>query len=197
MIALLLSGGIDSIALAHWQRPDLVITIDYGQRPAPAEIAAAGQVASDLDIRHVVICVDCSSIGSGDMIGSQPMSIAPASEWWPFRNQLLVTVAGSQALAYGVTELQTGSVASDSLHADGRAEFYRKLDELMSMQEGGIRVSAPAISMSTVQLVKISAVPRALLSWAHSCHYSEFACGACRGCVKHYGVMEELYGVAY
>ena len=36
MRALLLSGGMDSIALAFWKRPEIAITIDYGQRAAEA-----------------------------------------------------------------------------------------------------------------------------------------------------------------
>lgn len=43
--ALLLSGGMDSVSIAWWLRPDVALTIDYGQKPAEAEIDAAGQVA--------------------------------------------------------------------------------------------------------------------------------------------------------
>ncbi len=35
--AILLSGGMDSIALAYWKRPELAITINYGQKPFLAE----------------------------------------------------------------------------------------------------------------------------------------------------------------
>ena len=38
-----LSGGMDSICLAWWKRPESAITIDYGQLAASAEIAAAAQ----------------------------------------------------------------------------------------------------------------------------------------------------------
>jgi len=38
MKAILLSGGLDSIALAYWLRPQIAVTIDYGQRPARAVI---------------------------------------------------------------------------------------------------------------------------------------------------------------
>jgi 7-cyano-7-deazaguanine synthase len=31
-----------------------------------------------------------------------------------------------------------------------------------------------------------------VLAWAHSCHISDFACGQCRGCVKHYKTWEAL-----
>ena len=92
MRALLLSGGMDSIALAFWKRPEIAITIDYGQRAAEAEVTAARQVARELGIQHEVIAIDCTAIGSGDMAGSIALEIAPVPEWWPFRNQLLVTL---------------------------------------------------------------------------------------------------------
>lgn len=41
MRALLLSGGLDSTAIAAWQRPDVCVTVDYGQRPARGELAAS------------------------------------------------------------------------------------------------------------------------------------------------------------
>lgn len=149
MKAVLLSGGMDSIALSHWKRPEIAITIDYGQAAAAAELAASAQVAFELGMNHHVMRIDCSSLGSGDMAGTAPLEVAPASEWWPFRNQLLVTLAGMRAVAIGVTELLVGSVLSDGNHADGRSTFYAAIDELMRNQEGGMRVSAPAIGMST------------------------------------------------
>jgi 7-cyano-7-deazaguanine synthase len=195
--AALLSGGLDSIALTYWQRPDVTITADYGQKAAATEIAVAAEVSRRLDAQHLVVRVDCAQLGSGDMAHSQPLRMAPVPEWWPFRNQLLLTLAGMRAIGLGVTELLVGSVLSDGSHADGRDTFYERADALMSMQEGGMRVFAPAIGMTTVELVRTSGVPRELLAWAHSCHTGALACGACRGCHKHYGVMHELYDDAY
>lgn len=197
MRAVLLSGGMDSIALAHWKRPEIAITIDYGQKAAATELAAAAEVARRLAIRHETLRVDCSSLGSGDMAGGAPLAVAPVTEWWPFRNQMLLTLAGMKAVAIGVVELMVGSVASDGSHADGRAEFYAAADRLMSLQEGGIRVTAPAIGMTTADLIRTSGVSRETLGWAHSCHTGPLACGDCRGCHKHFQVTEELYGDAY
>lgn len=197
MRAVLLSGGMDSIALAHWKRPEVAITIDYGQKAAVTELAAAAEVARGLAMRHETIRVDCSSLGSGDMAGGPPLAAAPVTEWWPFRNQMLLTLAGMRAVAIGIVELMVGSVASDGSHADGRDEFYAAADRLMSLQEGGIRVTAPAIGMTTADLIRTSGVSRETLGWAHSCHTGPLACGNCRGCHKHFQVTEELYGDAY
>lgn len=197
MRALLLSGGMDSIALAHWKHPEVAITIDYGQKAAATELAVATEVARSLEMRHEIIRVDCSSLGSGDMAGGEPLADAPVPEWWPFRNQMLLTLAGMRAVAIGVNELMVGSVASDGTHADGREEFYAAADCLMSMQEGAIRVAAPALGMTTVELIRRSGIPRAMLAWAHSCHISPLACGDCRGCHKHFQVTEQLFDDAY
>jgi len=190
--AILLSGGIDSTAIAYWIRPKFAITIDYGQASAKGEIRAATKVASRLRIRHEIISVDCSALGAGDLALAPQAKDAPAPEWWPFRNQLLVTLAAMRAYALGCSELIVGSLKSDSFHLDGTKAFYRKLDAVLSMQEGNIRISVPAISFTAMQLIKTSRVPISLLGWTHSCHKAEYACGQCRGCNKHLQVMEEL-----
>ena len=91
--AILLSGGMDSIALAYWMNPEVAITLDYGQRAAEAEITAASQVANILGMEHHVLRIDCSSLGSGDLVGTTPIGNAPVSEWWPYRCSSLRMVA--------------------------------------------------------------------------------------------------------
>jgi len=195
--ALLLSGGMDSIALAWWQRPAVAITVDYGQRAAATELAASARVCAELGIAHEIVRADCSALGSGDMAEGAALNVAPVTEWWPYRNQLLVTLGAMRGIALGVSELMLGSVASDGSHADGRPEFYAAIDALLVAQEGAMRVSAPALHLSTAALVREARIPRELLAWAHSCHVGNLACGGCRGCIKHYQVTGELYGDAY
>lgn len=183
--AILLSGGMDSIALAYWLRPEVAITLDYGQRAAEAEIAAATRVARILGMEHYVLRIDCSSLGSGDLVGSEPISDAPITEWWPYRNQMLVTLALMKAIQLGVGELMVGSVKTDAQHLDGTPEFYEQLSKLVSMQEGEIKVTAPAIGLTTVELVRKAGIPDRILMYAHSCHTSNFPCGRCHGCNKY------------
>lgn len=189
---LLLSGGIDSIALAYWKRPQLAYTINYGQESYEGELRASRAVADILSIEHHTVSVDCRDLGSGDLAGRAPCSIAPVTEWWPFRNQLLVTLAAMKAVQDDVGVLLVGSVRTDSSHLDGTAEFYEKLNDLVLFQEGRIVVEAPAIGMTSIELVKRSAISGSILGWAHSCHTAGFACGLCRGCNKHREVMVAL-----
>lgn len=190
--ALLLSGGIDSIALAFWWQPAIAITVDYGQRPAHAEIDAAAAACEALGLEHAVLRVDCSGLGSGDMAGTAALPIAPVSEWWPFRNQLLVTLASTECVRRGVPGLVMGTVRTDRAHADGTPAFIAMMSSLLEMQEGELTLQAPAIELTSAELVRRSEIPLEVLAWAHSCHASDYACGRCRGCAKHFATMEEL-----
>jgi 7-cyano-7-deazaguanine synthase len=189
---LLLSGGMDSLSVAWWKRPTSAITIDYGQLAASAEIEASVRICEELEIAHYVLTVDCRALGSGDMAGRAPDAFAPESDWWPYRNQLLLTLAAMNAVSRGVSCLLIGAVRSDSTHRDGTEEFVRAISRTLQIQEGGITVEAPAIGMTTVQLVRAASVPLPFLAWAHSCHRSHVACGACRGCNKYFEVLREL-----
>lgn len=189
---LLLSGGMDSVALAYWKRPDYAFTIDYGQLAAAGEFQAARAVCEALDIPHHELSVDCRMLGSGDMAGTSAHEAAPASDWWPYRNQLLITLAAMRAIALGVNVLAIGTVKTDSTHLDGHPEFVARLDTLMAFQEGQMRIEAPAIQLTTAELVQAAQIPASLLAWSHSCHVSDIACGRCRGCNKHREVMQEI-----
>lgn len=193
-VGLLFSGGLDSTALAWWHRPEIAFTIDYGQVCAQGEIRAASTVCKIIGIQHEVITADCGSLGSGDLAGRAPAEIAPASEWWPFRNQLLITLGAMRGVNLGLSSLIVGSVLSDGFHRDGTREFYELVDKLTAVQEGSLRIEAPAIELTSAQLLVKSKVPRSVASWAHSCHCEEFACGTCRGCAKNLMVTQEVWG---
>jgi 7-cyano-7-deazaguanine synthase len=189
---ILLSGGMDSIALAYWKKPKYAFTIDYGQKAAKSEIKAASQVAKLLNIKHHIISIDCSSLGSGDMSGGKQLDIAPISEWWPYRNQLLVTLACMKGVVLKINELLVGSVLTDASHADGTMGFYDSISNLISLQEGSISISVPAIKMTTVELIEKSKIPLSILLWAHSCHTSNQPCMHCNGCKKYLYTLQQL-----
>jgi len=189
---LLLSGGIDSSALAFWKRPELCFTVDYGQLPAASEIIAAKSIATILGIPHEILRADCSSLGSGDLSEKPALVVAQTPEWWPFRNQLLVTLCAMRAVELGVQELMLGTVKSDLVHGDGKAEFVATLDRALACQEGGLRLSAPALGMTSLELVSAAAMPLEALASTHSCHTGSLACGRCRGCQRRFTTFQAL-----
>ena len=170
---------MDSLSVAWWLRPRYGVTVDYGQLPATAEIAASAEICRCLSIEHITVKVDCRQLGSGDMAGAEPSRHAPESDWWPYRNQMLVTFAAMRTIGLGVTRLLLGTVKSDEVHRDGSPAFVEAMSSLLSMQEGGMTVGAPAIHLSTLELIRSAEVPPEILAFAHSCHKTEVACGNC------------------
>lgn len=195
MKALLLSGGLDSSALAFWLKPDICVTINYGQRAAEGEIAASSALCRHLGLRHQVISVDLSELGSGAMVAKDAAPGATAVEFWPYRNQMIVTLAAMALMPSGVREIMIGAVSTDR-HADGKSPFLKALDLTLSLQEGGLRVVAPARRMSTPKLLKTSGFPLELIGFTFSCHVHEYACGQCGGCLKHRECIDRAYGRA-
>lgn len=189
--ALLFSGGVDSTCLAAIWRPHLTIFIDYGQVSAEGEARAARAVSKRMGLELKMVEVDCSSIGSGQLSGKVEARYAPVPEWWPYRNQLLLTLAAPLAIRNEISALMIGTVATDRVHKDGRPEFVAAIDQLFRLQEGSIRVLAPGLYKTTSQLILESGLSASMLAWTHSCHIASFACGRCRGCEKRGAVLQE------
>lgn len=189
---LLLSGGMDSTALAAWKRPAHCLVIDYGQQAAQAEARAAELVTELLGLPLHTLRVDLAPLGQGTLAGEADSPHSEFAEFWPFRNQFLITIAAAWALKNGADEVWTGSIRTDDRHVDGSAPFYHAIDALTGMQEGSIRVSAPAIELNCDELVELSGVTDEVLSWTHSCHTADISCGQCAGCLKRRGTLARL-----
>ena len=189
---LLLSGGLDSAALAAWIRPALTVFVDYGQKPRDAEARAARAVATHLELPFTSVALPLGDLGGGLMHDDAPMPGAPSPEWWPFRNQFLATAGAAVAVGQNLTRVVLASVRGDGdRHVDGSKPFYDQLDAVMSMQEGGVRVAAPAIHLSTVELLRAASAKRSLIGWTVSCHRASQPCGDCPGCWKRELVLAE------
>lgn len=190
--AVLLSGGVDSICLVCGIKPEIAYTIDYGQNVAKREIYVSNYICNKLNIEHKVIKVDCKHLGSGSLVNSVSADISPSEEWWPFRNQLLITIASMQAIKDSVKQIYLASVKSDNFHKDGTKDFYKLINNLLFFQEGKIAVICPTLEYFSHELIEKYNVPINLITIAHSCHISNLACGKCSGCVKQLKVRHEL-----
>lgn len=189
---MLLSGGVDSICLAYSLRPQIAYTVDYGQNSAEREVYVSKLICDKLNIEHEIIRVDCKSLGSGNLINEDSLKVSPSDEWWPYRNQLLVTLSLMKAIKDNVTEIHLASVKSDSFHKDGTEEFYRLINNLTRYQEGNIKIICNTVGLYSHELAIKYKVPNELILLAHSCHLSNISCGSCSGCHKQIKVRQEL-----
>jgi 7-cyano-7-deazaguanine synthase len=191
---MLLSGGIDSAAVAAVERPEHTLFIDYGQASAEAERTAARAVANYLGLELTELSVNFSALGCGLITGSPQIPNAPSPEWFPFRNQFLVTIAAAHAVKNNQHAVVVGLVAGDGRrHADGTPEFIFNLDSLLRSQEMQIRILAPQINTPPSDLLNKSGLPQELVHLTHSCHVSNNPCQVCPGCRRR----EELLRVTF
>jgi len=182
---MLLSGGLDSAAVAALARPARALFVNYGQLSAEAERIAARAVAQHLHLELDELDVDLAAVGSGLLTGGPQPAAAPTSEWFPFRNQHLVTIAAAHALAHNLDAVLLGTVYGDGdRHVDSTPRFVSTLDTLVRHQEGEIRVLAPHINSPSHELLMRSGLPDDVISKTHSCHVANVACGECPGCIR-------------
>ena len=171
MNVLLLSGGIDSSAIAFWKRPDTCLTIDYGQPSFLGELRAARAIAATVQAAHHVASVPLYK----DPIGTDG--------YWPVRNQLLISVAAAMFGREANLKILLGVLGTD-VHSDCAKPFIATTNELFAVQGALIRVSAPAIDLNERELLSRSNFPLEKLGVTFSCHRSDLPCGDCPGCLK-------------
>jgi 7-cyano-7-deazaguanine synthase len=174
-------------------RPELAFTIDYGQRPAPTEISSSKNICALLDIEHLILSAPTDFVRTGLMSPNPVTQDLQHPEFWPYRNQFILTCALMAAYEHGATEILIGSVAGDSKFADGTMEFIDMMNRLSALQGDVTKISAPAISMTTEQLLSLSSPPTNLLGLTFSCHRATIPCGDCPGCNKNRQVLAALY----
>jgi len=152
------------------------------------------RVSRDLQLCHKIIRVNLSDLGSGLLAGKSQLPASPTEEWWPFRNQFLVTVAAMAAIQINCSEVWIGTVAADrQRHSDGTAAFIQSLGKVMKLQEGSMRLFAPAVNIGSTTLLKRAKISPEILTWCHSCHTGPLACGTCPGCLKAEKTRAEFY----
>lgn len=177
--ALLLSGGIESTALAFWLRPQIAVTVDYGQPCAAGEMRAATTISKELGIDHKTIAVAAYPAREKT---SRPPAEAH-SVWWPYRNQLLLTLAAAALAEKEISEIYIGLVKGD-IYKDCTPTFVNTLNRVLAMQERPVKVVAPGRRLSTLELLRKSKIPYELLGATTSCHVGDVPCGRCAGCEK-------------
>lgn len=189
---LLFSGGIDSTALLYWKKPEIALLINYGQVTFEAEQKAASEIAYSTNIPLITHSLKLDLVGSGTLAGEELSHHNLYSEFWPFRNQLLLTIALIFAVKNDFGHVMIGLTKSDDLFKDNSDLFIRKMDDLSMFQEYKVKISAPAIEYSVQELVRFSKIPMNLLAWAHSCNTSNLPCGKCPSCQKYIKIFSTL-----
>ncbi len=202
----LLSGGLDS-TVAAWLAAqqmsiELALTMDYGQRAAPAEIAAAARVAAALGIPHRVIALpwikqiihSALTDFSCSLPHLQPEELdapaaahAAAAVWIPNRNGLFINIAGVFAEALSCEGIVVGFNAEEgATFPDNTPEFVQAAEQALRFStRTGLRIIAPTLHMTKAEIVQAGRAAGAPLEFVWSCYDAgPRPCQKCESCLR-------------
>ncbi|MBE2211155.1 MAG: 7-cyano-7-deazaguanine synthase QueC [Xanthomonadaceae bacterium] len=202
----LVSGGMDSAvvaAIARAQGFDVyALSVAYGQRHL-SELAAAERVAKMTGAaQHKTVDVDLRSIGGSaltddidvptDEDGHEIGGGDIPSTYVPARNTIMLSVALGWAEVLGAKDIFCGVNAVDySGYPDCRPAFIEAFERLANLatkagvEEGGLRVQAPLMSMTKGDIVREGVRLGVDFSQTVSCYQADAdgrACGHCDAC---------------
>jgi 7-cyano-7-deazaguanine synthase len=215
----LLSGGIDSavamLLACDKHGPDvLCLAFDYGQRHA-VEIEAAAELAAWRGLTLEILEVPPLLFGNSPILkrGNEagiPTTVqqtnGPTPVVVPFRNGILLSIATSQAIAYGATEVWAGYHKSDwqaGAFPDCSPRFVHAMS--MAMEVGSVYDShdddlfyrevslyTPLLDKTKVEIVEIAIERHLPLKETVSCYRGRPACRTCPTCRQRLEAFEQL-----
>jgi 7-cyano-7-deazaguanine synthase len=213
LVVTTLSGGLDSVTLAHALVADgaelIALSFDYGQRHA-REIECAVRCADRLGAAHHI--VDLRSVGSllvGSALTDDAVDVpeghytdaSMAATVVPNRNAIMLSVATGVAVANRAVAVATAVHAGDhAIYPDCRPEFIDAIEhEARVANEGFIvpvfRVLAPFLHLRKDEIVQRGAALGVPFEDTWSCYVGGAdQCGKCGTCVERREAFE-LAGV--
>lgn len=203
----LLSGGLDSaVSLAQALLDSevvLCLTMDYGQKAARKEIAAAAALAAHYNVPHRVVELPFLKQITRTSLVEQEAHVpelslealenpdvakaTAAAVWVPNRNGLFINIAACFAEALGCQQVVTGFNREEAAtFPDNSLDFIDAANRALRFSTlSGVRVISYTARLSKAEIVALGkrlGVPWNLI-W--SCyHGGETMCGRCESCLR-------------
>lgn len=192
---IILSGGLDSVTLLHYQkeRIALAVSFNYGSNHNLREIECAKWQCKKLGIEHLIIPLEFigkyfnSSLLSGSAeipkfdydINNMKSTVVP------FRNGIMLAVACGLAESRGLKHVMMANHGGDhSIYPDCRPEFTQAMSDAMKTGTyDGITLIDPFTMITKGDIVNIGKKLGVDYSHTYSCYCGkEKHCGECGTC---------------
>jgi 7-cyano-7-deazaguanine synthase len=198
-VAVLVSGGMDSVAAlydAHQQHIVAVaLSFDYGSKHNHQEIPLAAWHCRKLRIPHRVISLDfVGQLFKSDLLKSG--SAIPDGHYEeqsmkqtvvPFRNGIMLSIAGGYAESIGANGLVIAAHAGDhAIYPDCREDFMKSMaDALRLGTYAAVEILRPFIHRTKAQIAQRGHDLGVDFSKTWSCYKgANIHCGTCGTCVE-------------
>jgi 7-cyano-7-deazaguanine synthase len=167
----LLSGGIDSAACAHFLKKSFFVEalfVDYGQAASQQELIASRAIATALEISWSTAL---AKLGKHFGVGEVPV-----------RNGLLVMLAAASCSPH--TNLVAMGIHAGTPYYDCSPAFAEKIDLLLQeYSRGQLQFFAPFLEWSKLEVYEYCRGENLDLSSTYSCQAGgNIPCGCCLSC---------------
>jgi 7-cyano-7-deazaguanine synthase len=212
---ILLSGGLDSSAnlafTEYFDEPTLALTIDYGQRAAKPEIAAAKKMADYYGVAHRVLDLKWLGALGGSALTEASIDIPNLAEnklddfkaatetakkvWVPNRNGVLINVAAAIAESMSAAQVVVGFNLEEAVtFPDNSSQFLGVATlSLKYSTSNGVKVACYTDMMVKKDIVAALRNLAKPFPFEHvwSCYHSGEntggkMCGECESCQRFY-----------
>lgn len=203
----LLSGGLDSTvnffeAAKHTEVLQ-VITFDYGQRAARAEIRCSQALCRQIEKPHEIITLPFFKIWGGSALTSPERAVPTGADvniedhqsseetakavWVPNRNGIFLNIAAGCAEALGAELVIPGfNLEEASTFADNSEDFLRSLNVSLGYStRSGVKVHCYTTQMNKLAIVQRGLALGVDFSMTWPCYFDgEGWCGECESCLR-------------
>lgn len=199
----IVSGGMDSVTLAHLLRPTVddfhMISVDYGQRHS-RELHYALMCANDLEAQwHLVNLTSITALLDTSALTNPEVEV-PEGHYAedtmritvvPNRNALMLDVAVAVAVAKGARFVGTAVHAGDhAVYPDCRPEFIQSFERTALLANEGFiadhfHIAAPFIDQTKADIARMGNSLGVDWTRTWSCYKGgEVHCGSCSTCFE-------------
>lgn len=187
---LLLSGGVESVTLLHQlaAQGEAVqgLFLDYGQRAAPHERAAAEGHCARLGVELVPL--DLAAVGDIFRRGQERKAHVPL----PHRNLVALSLALSYATNLGARRLHLAANQQDTVDYAASSHAFLAQFRLMCGLLGDVQLSTPLIGLTKTEVVARGIALGVDYATTYSCLLGyPLHCGRCPQCVKRRAAFHE------
>jgi 7-cyano-7-deazaguanine synthase len=198
-VVVLVSGGMDSVTALYAAREEYRVaggvSFDYGSKHNPREIPLAGWHCARLGVPHRVIALGfVGELFKSDLLASG--GAIPDGHYEepsmkqtvvPFRNGIMLAVAGGYAESIGAEALVIAAHAGDhAIYPDCREDFMHAMGDALRLGTyAGVELLRPFITLTKAQIAARGHALGVDFSQTWSCYKGgEIHCGTCGTCVE-------------
>lgn len=193
-----MSGGLDSTVALHWAHKEygelFPIHFVYGSKHSEKELNCARKQCDKLGLHLQVVCLPLENIfvssllkGGEDIPEGHYQAQSMKSTVVPFRNGIMLAIAGGYAESVGAQYVILGNHSGDhAIYPDCTERFIKGMDEALNAGTyGHIHIVSPFCNQTKSDIVRMGAKLGVDFSQTYSCYKGHsLHCGKCGTCVE-------------